>query len=289
MGLADRHYERYDEDRPPTGPRQAMALSPTVWIIGIHVLAFLICIVGSPDIKKGPGLHLFFSKPFVFQDHQLWRMLTYFLAEGNIIALVLNMFAFYFMARMLEMVWSWPRLVLCYLACVLGGSLAATIFVALINPKDSTLIGAAAPVLGIIVAAIFRFENLQGALPFSKTPFSLKTFLFFIIAIQVIFTVLGFSPVLLLAASAGSGITGYLWIRVIKEKNPIAGQIRRQSWFSKFLAERRQKKRAKEAQDLADLEVEVDRILDKVRRETLASLTEAEKRTLKRATDLKNK
>jgi rhomboid protease GluP len=290
MGLADRHYEREDEDgNPPRRQWGSTGMSPTVWVIIVHAVAFVLCMINAPKIQDGLGSHLLFSKSLVLTNHQYWRLLTYFIAENKIVSLVFSMFTLYFVGRMLETVWDWCKLVYSYALFALAGGITATLFVLLFNPSDpqTLLLGASAPVMGLIVAATFRFEGLQGSLPFTNSPFSLKTFLWILIAFIVLTTLLGFNTYTSLAASAGSGLAGYLWVTFVKEERRIYPS--KQGWFARFMAQRREKQRQKEAADLQALQTEVDRILDKVRQHRLDSLTEAEKRTLKRATDLQNK
>jgi membrane associated rhomboid family serine protease len=290
MGFADRHYERDNDSDSPRRQWQARGMSPTTWLIVIHVVFFVATVFGAPKIENGMGAYLLFSKNLALIKHEYWRLLSYFLAEDRIINLVFSMFTLYFVGRILEMVWDWRKLFFCYALFALAGGFTAALFVFVFNPidKSTILYGASAPVLGLIVATTFRFDNLQGSLPFTNAPFSLKTFLAILIGFIVVMTLLGFGTFTSLAASAGGGLAGYLWVTFIKEKGREPVSASKQSWFSRFMARRRQKKREQEAADLAALEVEVDRILVKVREHGLHSLTEAEKRTLKRATDLQN-
>ncbi len=290
MGFADRHYERVDDDgNPPRQHFRMQGMSPTIWLIVIHVIFFILCVFDSPTIRAGPGSYFLFFKPYVLEQHQYWRLFTYFIVENQPLNLLLSMFTLYFVGRLLEMVWGWRKLYLCYVLFAFAGGIAATLFVFIFNPvpNNTLLYGASAPVMGLIVATTFRFDNLQGTLPFSNAPFSLKTFLWFLIAFMVITTLVGLNTYVALAASAGGGLAGYLWVTFVKEKSQVPSG--KQGWFARFLTRRRQKKREQEAKDLAALEVEVDRILDKVRQHGLHSLTEPEKRSLKRATELQNK
>ncbi len=302
MGIADRHYERadYQDNRPPTGPWQSLSISATMWLIGIHVLGYFYCAFGAPTVISGPGKTLVFSYDLAIRHAQLWRLVTYILAEDNLLAVFINLFTLFFTARLLEMVWGWRRLVLAYLAFALAGGLAATLITLLTTPQHPYLYGPSAPIVGLLIAAIVQFNRSKNSLVYTNSPLPLTTFLAFMIIFQAVMPMLGFSSWLSLVASIGAGLAAFLYVTRFAKSLPTAPQKNRRrfaAWFESLSSQapvhavrpgdKTQAELARDAEILA-LEAEVDRILDKVRNETLASLTEEEKRTLQHATDLKN-
>jgi membrane associated rhomboid family serine protease len=294
MGLADRHYQRDEFNRPFTpGPWQSIYFTATMWLIAIHLLGYLFCIFSTPTVLSGMGAHLIFSRDLAISQLQLWRFLTYFLAQDNLLAVFINLFTLFFTARMLEMAWGWRKLVMAYLAFALAGSLAAGLFAWFLpTGNHPELYGPTAPITGLLVAAVFYFERKKSAIPHTHSPLPLRTFLAFMIIFQAALPILGISSWLSLVASAGAGLAAGLWVTQstrARSTNPSKPSHAAPDApaYAVRPSDKTQWELAK-ADELEDLDKEVDRILDKVRKQTLASLTQEEKQTLKRATDLKN-
>ena len=113
------------------------------------VAAFALWPLGSASVlgpESGAGFNL-------------WQLVTYAFLHGNTLHLFFNMFALYFLGRLLEPGIGTPRFVALYFASLLAGSLGAL----LLSP-DTLTIGASGAVFGIFGATfvIARHRGIAG-------------------------------------------------------------------------------------------------------------------------------
>jgi membrane associated rhomboid family serine protease len=136
--------------RGPVGSGRHAAPATYV-LIALNVAAYLVEIatgVGGLDPANSSVLLDFgLFGPFV-ADGEGYRVLTYGFLHSSLIHIGFNMFALYFLGRLLEPGIGTPRFVAVYLASVLGGALGAL----LLSP-DSLTVGASGGVFGIFAAA----------------------------------------------------------------------------------------------------------------------------------------
>lgn len=122
----------------------------TIALVAINVVVYLIEIASGPGGLSSPsgrvlldfGLH----GPFV-ADGEWYRLITSGFLQAGIGHLAFNMFALYFLGRLLEPAIGTPRFAAVYLASLLAGSLGAL----LLSPNDLT-VGASGAVFGIFGA-----------------------------------------------------------------------------------------------------------------------------------------
>ena len=91
--------------------------------------------------------------PFV-ADGEWWRLLTAGFLHGGLFHLGLNMYALYFLGRMLEPALGHVRFGAIYFAALLAGSFGAV----LLNP-DTPVVGASTAIFGLFGAAIVMARN----------------------------------------------------------------------------------------------------------------------------------
>jgi membrane associated rhomboid family serine protease len=132
----------------------------TYVLIALNVAAFLVEIAtGSGGFSEGIGgrvvLDFGLFGPFV-ADGEWYRLLTYGFLHSSLIHIGFNMFALYFLGRLLEPAIGTQRFVAVYLASILGGALGAL----LLSP-DSLTMGASGGVFGIF-AATFLIARGRG-------------------------------------------------------------------------------------------------------------------------------
>jgi membrane associated rhomboid family serine protease len=131
----------------------------TYALIALNVAAYLLEIVTGPgglDPANSTALLDFgLFGPFVAEG-DWYRLLTYGFLHSSLIHIGFNMFALYFLGRILEPGIGTPRFVAVYVASLLGGALGAL----LLSP-DSLTVGASGGVFGIF-AATFVFARERG-------------------------------------------------------------------------------------------------------------------------------
>jgi len=221
-----------------------------------------------------------------FGHLKVWRLITFqFLHDPHSIwHLALNMFGMWVFGPMVEEYLGRKKYLAFYLTCGLFGGLLFVVLSLLGNLAGGAvpglltddlrtpLIGASAGVFGVIVACAFISPNTIVQLLFPPIPLKLKHFAYGYVGIALIQLLGGSSNAGGEAAHLGGAIAGYFFIR---NAHLLA------DFFDVFNDSR--KKKPKGRSGAGGLDAEIDRILDKVSRSGIGSLTEKEKRTLNEA------
>jgi membrane associated rhomboid family serine protease len=286
MGLHDRPYWKDDAGAEPDGgfvrslafglPKPSKAVK---WLLIINAAAFPLQLA----FELGFSINLsdwFGATTGGFW--QVWRYLTFqFLHDtSSLWHIALNMLGLYMFGTPLEQLWGSRRFPRFYLSCgAVAGLLYVIVGLLLGNPGWVPLIGASGGVYGILLACAVLLPDLKLILVVFPVPVRLAAVIIFGGMILFLLSSLRagaysgnfWSQV---AHLGGAGMAA-MWLWVIPRFGGMAqGAIRRASrgsWQSKM-----QRRRAEQA--------DIDRILDKIRLEGLASLTRKEKHTLKEAT-----
>jgi membrane associated rhomboid family serine protease len=131
---------------------RSMAVEPTVAyvLIAVNVLMYL-GQSASPDNQVYRDFVLF--GPLV-ADGEWWRLLTAGFLHGGLFHLLLNMYALFFLGRMIEPALGHVRFGALYFASLLAGSFGAV----LLNP-DTPVVGASTAIFGLFGAAIVMARN----------------------------------------------------------------------------------------------------------------------------------
>jgi membrane associated rhomboid family serine protease len=131
----------------------------TFVLIALNVAAFLAEIVtgtGGLDPSNSTILLDFGLFGPLVADGEWYRLLTYGFLHSSLIHIGFNMFALYFLGRILEPGIGTPRFVAVYIASVLGGACGA-----LLLSADTLTVGASGGVFGIF-AATFVIARERG-------------------------------------------------------------------------------------------------------------------------------
>jgi membrane associated rhomboid family serine protease len=131
---------------------RSMAVEPTVAyaLIAINVLMYF-GQTASPSNAVYRDFVLF--GPFV-ADGEWWRLLTAGFLHGGLFHLLLNMYALFFLGRMLEPALGHVRFGALYFASLLAGSFGAV----LLSP-ETPVVGASTAIFGLFGAAIVMARN----------------------------------------------------------------------------------------------------------------------------------
>jgi membrane associated rhomboid family serine protease len=204
---------------------------------------------------------------------QPWRLVTYQFLHSRVDAthIFFNMISLYFIGPPLERSWGGRRFVLFYLGCGVAGGLTYILLVAAGWLSAGMMVGASGAVLGTVAACAVLFPRF--------------TLILFVFPVPIRIAAIGLMFVYLMnvlmasgrgggggdAAHLGGMAAGALYVLLLPAWDRLTLKMRSGSWEKKMEEGRR-------------LQVEVDRILAKVHRSGLHSLTRSEKTTLKRAT-----
>ncbi|RMH29060.1 MAG: rhomboid family intramembrane serine protease [Planctomycetota bacterium] len=302
MGIYDRDYQREQprgrwggggvgERRGVGNPR---AWSVTLWLIVINVAVHFVglLLLARPN-PYYPGswslLHQLghFSVYEGFQRLEVWRLVTFqFLHDPNsIFHILFNMFGLWVFGPMVEQVLGRKKFLAFYLMCGIAGGLLYLLLnllgamniplpgVLTANPR-TPLVGASAGVFGVIVACAYIAPEARVQLLFPPIPLKMSFFAYGYVAIAAFNLLFGGYNAGGDAAHLGGAIAGFFFIR---RPHLLAD-------FFDVLEDSRPAQRSKRAKGpRAPASNEVDRILDKVSREGIGSLTAKEKKILEKA------
>ncbi|MCW1911974.1 rhomboid family intramembrane serine protease [Luteolibacter sp. GHJ8] len=288
MGSSDRDYFRDEEARyARQGPGMPPVTKFLLWaIIVIFVVDWLI-------LQEAISRILAFQVATAFGQGKIWELVTFQFLHGSPGHLVFNCFALYTFGPWLERWWGSRRFTAYYLICGAGGALLYTLLggLGIVMPGGS-LVGASAGIYGCLVGAAVIDPKVQLQLfliPFTLTVRKLALILLGISVLVIIGGLLSgdamFDNAGGEAGHLGGAILGFLLV-----KYPFLLRKGERAKGSKILHPPEFKRKPKTRSKLAPrtkLEIatasEVDRILDKINREGIQSLTAKEKEILNEA------
>jgi len=216
---------------------------------------------------------------------QIWRFFTYMFAHGNFKHIFFNMWGLFIFGQLVESLIGKKNFILLY---VFSGLVAGVSWVCCNN---SPVLGASGSVFGILVAAAMCFPNRKILLLFPPIPMKLKTFavVYSLFELMLHFNSLAKNASRIAhLAHLGGALGGFLFIRFIVKKNAptvsffedITNSI--SSLFNRARFKKHSGGTRNESVNVGDSR-SVDAILDKISREGIASLTDAEKNELDQA------
>lgn len=288
MGIYDRDYYRRD---PPGGgfgggggPSPRLAQLPmwslNTWIIVINVAVFAIDRLIGPRLGYYPLAEWgYFSVDTAIHHMQLWRFVTFQFLHANFEHIFFNMLGLYFFGPYVERYLGSTRYLALYLISGVMGPIAYMALWAsglLITNAVVPLIGASAGVYGVVIALTTLAPNARAILLLFPVPLKLSTLAWFFIGYAV-YRVLTHGPNAGgEAAHLGGMAAGWYLIKNVGLLNLLVGR--------RYNGAPRGGGRGGEGRGVrrpeAKMDQEVDRILDKVHREGLNSLTPRERQVL---------
>jgi membrane associated rhomboid family serine protease len=275
MGLYDRDYTQADfKSQYHYAPRMSMPqITPVVkWLLIINVAVFVPTVL-SP--RLGNFIFRWFSvwPATTRMSLQLWRVITYqFLHSTTLIThIFFNMLVLFFFGPMLERIWGSRKFLIFYLICGAAGGL---VYPMLASPglgllRSGQLVGASGSILGMLAAGAILFPN---AIVLVMFIFPMRLWILAIILAAM-------SILNLFAGENQGGEIAHLAGMAAGAIYVLSDSWRERMKF-KFSAGRWEKKITQQR----NLKYELDRILDKVHKSGIHSLTHKEKKILKQAT-----
>jgi len=295
MGIADRDYYR---NQPQQGARRGSLLTPVVKglliaNLGIFLLDFVILPIffGVHPVNGGTLLVNWgaFSIESALREFHLWEFITFQFLHANLAHVLFNCIGIYFFGPWMERWWGSKKFLIFYLLCGAGGAafFSFLTWVGLLpGGMFAGLVGASAGIYGILIGVAFVAPDLRVQLLFPPIELSMRQLA---IGLMVIAT----GSVLLNlggneggeAGHLGGAIVGFFLMRYPRLLRGGSGVrfIRPQPPARPFESKIRPRTELRLHEDSA-----VDLILDKVSREGFQSLTQAERETLRQASERQN-
>ncbi len=283
MGTAEREYTR---GSPGFAPR----LTPVVkWLLIANVAVYFLDLLVLDHALRIFGT--FAVRSAIFEG-RVWQFVTFQFLHGSFFHLLANSIGLYFFGPWMERWWGSRRFVAFYLLCGMAGAAFYTLlYFTGIFPEQTTdytgLIGASAGIYGILIGVAVIAPHTRVALLFPPTEMSMRTFAIAILVIAV-------GAILLQmggneggeAGHLGGAILGYLLIKSPRLLGWASGEKSEVEIIRpKAFRRRSESKLRPRSQIDLSTQSEVDRILDKISREGFQSLTEAERDTLRKASE----
>jgi len=247
---------------------------------------------GSPTTPLRQAMH--FSTKKVIGGAQLWRLVGFQFLHADLFHLMFNMIALYFFGPLIEQVLGGKRYLAFYLLCGIAGglmylllNLAGYVWVdmlhlrevpgLLFNATGTPLIGASAGVFGVLVGGAFLAPNVT-VLLFFVLPMRLATVAWVLIVISVVSIFFGTANAGGEAAHLGGALAGFGFIRHPDRLHRFF------DWLGRFDPTSRHFRSGGGSQAArVPRHDETDRILAKISRDGLQSLSKRERRILQDA------
>lgn len=293
------------------GPRYAPVIK---WIILTTVAVFVAQVFASFIFRTDLLQRIFELSGENIRRGMLWTPLTYALLHfvplppfiGNvspffIFHILANMMLVFFIGRVVVEITGPRRMLQLYIA---GGFVGALLWLLIHFTRQSSLIGASAAALSLLVfyACVFPNQRIT-LLVFFVLPINVKPkhIVFFLLALDIFFFLFSELPGagythMAHSAHLGGMLTGWLFHRYVYQR-AAAGKrgfftkdrplVELPAWFKK--RDKLQKGAGGFSVNITNrkaLQNEVDRILDKINSDGFGSLTDEEKKLLDRARDL---
>ncbi len=240
--------------------------------IAVYIVQWIVEIFLGADFYLILGL----MPKYVVTKGYIWQLVTYMFLHGNLLHIFMNLFVLYMFGRTLEETWGSKKFLKYYFICGIG----AGIFITLTSLGNRVpTIGASGAIYGLLAAYGVLFPESKIYL-YAIFPIKAK---YFVIGIGVISFFSGISSQGSLISHfghLGGLLVGFVYLKFNEityffrkniHFNNIKADARRRDVFGSWEDKYRREKPAEE---------EVNRILDKILRKGVESLTPEEKKTM---------
>ncbi|MCJ7691960.1 MAG: rhomboid family intramembrane serine protease [Sedimentisphaerales bacterium] len=273
MGLYDRDYTQESFHSQFRNAPQMRIGFPKPSLVVRYLLIINLAIFGISLIAKPLGAVIYglFELNATSVPHalQLWRLITYQFLHASLTHILFNMLGLYFLGPTLERHWSSKRFLKFYLGCGAAGGIFYLLLVAVGFLPAGVMVGASGAILGMLAACAILFPHFVVFLLFFPIPIRVAAVAF---TIFYLFAVIG------RGVNAG-GDAAHL-------AGMAAGAVYVfwPKWRGKLKSKADSNRWQQQMRNQQNLQVELDRILEKLHEKGISSLTRKEKKILKEAT-----
>lgn len=300
MGLEDREYLRDEARRYGEGgggfgfgARTSMSENWAIRVIVILNIIVWVLQLGTEEhlpngMTIGGATDWFSLSLNDLASFQIWRLLTYGFchATSDPWHLAFNMLFLWMFGRMIEGVYGSREFLGMYLTGIVVSGVVQVIFTAVIGQPDSGTIGASGAVNAVVILTAMHFPRMT-----VYVMFVLPMQLWVLAILKVALDTMGMLDAdghVAHAAHLGGAAFGYLYfVRGWRIMPLLSGLDQFSNPVSSMQRKMRDRKRKKELQVFEpnddELREEVDRLLEKIKNQGEASLTDEERQTLERA------
>ncbi|MBN1521460.1 MAG: rhomboid family intramembrane serine protease [Candidatus Aureabacteria bacterium] len=248
-------------------------------IIFVNICVFILVHIGK---RLGLGFEIILGlvPSFVLRRLMLWQLVTYLFVHIGLWHLVLNMLMFFFFGVPLEELWGRKAFLSFFFFTGIGAGVCS-ILVSTASGQGQVIVGLSGVIFGLLVAHAVLFPD-SIILLFFLFPMKMKHAVWLFIGINILGMLSSPGSGVAYMAHLGGGLFGYLyfrfeWIRSVLSRTDLSSL--KDKW-RKHHRERNMRKRQ-------DVEEKADRILDKISREGIHSLTKREREILDKRSRMK--
>ncbi len=281
MGLYEKNYTQDCFQAPyRSAPRMRFGFAPLSSIVKkLLIINFAVFFIGLIFFREAiaEGKINFLERWFsVFPDSVLsalqpWRFITYQFLHGTQYHILWNMLGLFFLGSPLERHWGGKKFLIFYLSCGAAGGLFYTFLVGVKFLSAAPMVGASGAILGLLAACAILFPQFMVLLFIPIRIFAL------------ILTFLYVTNLLVKGGNAG-GDAAHLAGMAAGSVYILSG-----GWKTRLKLKMQAGQWQKKTNSHQNLQAELDRILQKVHKSGIHSLTSKEKKILKQATEAHKK
>jgi membrane associated rhomboid family serine protease len=243
------------------------------WLLVINIAVFLLQFFGGDRVL----MQWFSLYPVsLAASLQLWRLITYQFLHGGLGHILFNMLCLYFFGPTLERHWGSKRFLFFYLYCGAAGGLFYILLVSVGFLPALPLIGASGALLGIFAACAILFPGISVFFFLIPFPIPIRVAAIGGTLIYILFVATRSANAGGHAAHLAGMAAGAIYVFSQPWRTRLMLKIQSGRWQKKMEVER-------------NLQMELDRILQKVHDYGIHSLTPREEKTLKQATEAEQK
>lgn len=248
----------------------------TKWLLIANAGLFLVSML--PSVDPIAFTHEFgFVPAEAIAGGKLWQFVTYMFLHGSFAHIFINMLMLWMFGTSIERAWGSQPYLWYYAVCGIGG--AITTWVAGPNQMGAT-IGASGAVLGLLLAYAMMYPNRKVYVYF-LVPVRMKYMMWFLVAINVFAALSGRQDGIAYFAHLGGMLFGWLYLKQDWRLGALGRKMRAQSARRQMARNADHARKTELSRD--EHMREVNRILEKINREGMDSLTPEELRTLREA------
>jgi len=273
--MSDREYMRYDWEG---GSNRFWTVNPgtkglLIAMAVIHLFFAVLKSASQPAWREAMNI-LQLNPEFVLQRFWVWQLVTGGLLHADFFHLLFNGVAIFFFGRVVEQRLGLRRYLLFVLATTIAAALGYLVWSVMLDSVTPAL-GASGAAMGLVALAALWYPRMTVML-FGVLPLQL-----WVLALLLIFFdllgALQASGDVAHSAHLGGALYGFLYYRYGNRFGNMFGAIDR------YADKRRRKKERRRLLAEAEMRAELDRVLDKVGREGMTALSDAERKFLKDA------
>lgn len=285
MGLENRDYMDME-------PRQGLfsrIRSVTGWVIVANVAVFVLWQLA----RSNDGLFEFMRANFMVSAEGVvggWRvhtLVTAVVSHIDPLHILFNMLFLYWFGREIETIYGKKDYCVFLLLSGVVASLSYVLIQSLFDKDSAPALGASGAVMAVVVVYAFFFPNRRIYF-YGLFPMTVKWLAIIYVGIDLLGALTPSQSHVAHTAHLGGALTGFLWYKLGVRVFPSDGESgigsRLEAWFRRLRAPRPKKPPVAEERRVDPAtEERVDALLDKIAREGLTSLSDEERKFLKKA------